>query len=192
MLKVNPVTGEDMVYSDESDDEYFDEAKVEGIPKEIKKEDSKVDSNSSRNYTFGSSSNSRRVPYVRDYKGRSTCFHCNEMGHIVVTCPYKNKGKKHVVPEKVKTESRPVEKKFIHSQTPKKVHVGESSSSASYRVKIPYMREYSEKRSCFYCGLVGHIRIACPHKDKGNRHVTPGKVRTHGFLDLKDGGETED
>ncbi|KAI3774053.1 hypothetical protein L1987_48596 [Smallanthus sonchifolius] len=47
VLKVNPVTGEDMVYSDESDDEYFDEAKEEGIPKEVKKEDSKVDSNSS-------------------------------------------------------------------------------------------------------------------------------------------------
>ncbi|KAI3725222.1 hypothetical protein L1987_65002 [Smallanthus sonchifolius] len=66
VLKVNLVTGEDMVYSDESDDEYFDEAKVEGIPKEIKKEDSKIDSNSSGNYIFGSSSNSRRVSYVRD------------------------------------------------------------------------------------------------------------------------------
>ncbi|KAI3825263.1 hypothetical protein L1987_06744 [Smallanthus sonchifolius] len=95
VFKVNPVTGEDMVYSDESDDEYFDEAKVEGIPKVVKKEDSKVDSNSSGNYTFGSSSNSRRVPYVRDYTDRCTYFHCNEMGHIVVTCPCKNKGKKH-------------------------------------------------------------------------------------------------
>ncbi|KAI3795187.1 hypothetical protein L1987_37836 [Smallanthus sonchifolius] len=117
VLKVNPVTGEDMVYSEESDDEYFDEANVEGIPKEIKKEDSKIDSISSRNYTFGSSSNSRRVTYVRDYKDRRICFHCNEMGHIVVTCPYKNKGKKHVFPEKMKLESKPVEKKFIHSQT---------------------------------------------------------------------------
>ncbi|KAI3815664.1 hypothetical protein L1987_15342 [Smallanthus sonchifolius] len=164
-----------MVYSDESDDEYFDEAKVEGIPIEVKKEDSKVDSNSSGNYTFRSSSNSRRVPYVRDYKDRRTCFHCNEMGHIVVKCPYKNKGKKHVVPEKMKPESKPVEK-----IKPKEVHVGESSSSASYCVKIPYMRDYRETRSCFYCGLVGHIRIACPHNAKGNRHVTPGKVRTHG------------
>ncbi|KAI3725315.1 hypothetical protein L1987_65099 [Smallanthus sonchifolius] len=50
VLNVNPVTGEDIVYSDESDDEYFDEAKVEVIPKEVKKEDSKVDSNSSGNY----------------------------------------------------------------------------------------------------------------------------------------------
>ncbi|KAI3712368.1 hypothetical protein L1987_70922 [Smallanthus sonchifolius] len=180
VLKVNPVIGEDMVYSDESDDEYFDEAKVEGIPKEVKKEDSKVDSNSSGNYTFGSSSNSRRVPYVRDYKDRRTCFHFNEMGHTVVNCPYKNKRKKHVVPEKVKPESKLVEKKFVPSQTPKEVHVVESSSSASYRVKIPYMREYSEKRSCFYCGLLGHIRIACPHNAKGNRHVTPGNVRTLG------------
>ncbi|KAI3821470.1 hypothetical protein L1987_09038 [Smallanthus sonchifolius] len=178
VLKVNPVTGEDMVYSDESDDEYFDEAKVEGIPKEVKKEDSKVDSDLSGNSTFGSSSNSRRVPYVRDYKDRRTCFHCNEMGHIVVNCPYKNKGKKHVVPEKMKTESRPVEKKFVPSQTPKEVHVGESSSNASNRVKIPYMREYRETRSCFYCGLVGHLRIAYPHNVKGNQHVTPEKVRT--------------
>ncbi|KAI3805213.1 hypothetical protein L1987_27386 [Smallanthus sonchifolius] len=168
------------VYFDESDDEYFDEAKVEGIPKEVKKEDSKVDSNSSGNNTFGRSSNSRRVPYARDYKDRRTCFHCNEMGHIVVTCPYKNKGKKHVVPEKMKPESKPVEKRFVPSQTLKEVHVGEYSSSASYRVKIPYMREYNETRSCFYCGLVGHIRIACPHNAKGNQHVTPKKVRTLG------------
>ncbi|KAI3725223.1 hypothetical protein L1987_65003 [Smallanthus sonchifolius] len=42
------------------------------------------------------------------------------------------------------------------------------------------MRDYREMRSCFSCGLVGHIRIACPHKDKGNRHVTPEKVRTPG------------
>ncbi|KAI3802172.1 hypothetical protein L1987_30302 [Smallanthus sonchifolius] len=180
VLKVNPVTGEDMVYFDKSDDEYFDEAKVEGIPKDIKVEEPKVDSNSSGNYTFGSSSNSRRVPYVRDYKYMRTCFHCNEMGHIVVNCPYKNKGKKHVVPEKIKPESKPVEKKFVPSQTPKEVHVGESSSSASYRVKIPYMRDYRETRSCFYCGLVGHIKINCPHNAKGNRHVTPEKVSTPG------------
>ncbi|KAI3786623.1 hypothetical protein L1987_40444 [Smallanthus sonchifolius] len=180
VLKVNPVTGEDMVYSDESDDEYFDEAKVEGIPKDIKVEESKVDSNSSENSTFGSSSNLRRVPYVRDYKDRRTCFHCNEIGHIVVNCSYKNKGKKHVVPEKMKPESKPVEKKFVQSQTPKEVHVGESSSNASNRVKIPYRRDYRETRSCFYCGIVGHIRIACPHKAKGNRHVTPEKIRTHG------------
>ncbi|KAI3762729.1 hypothetical protein L1987_53170 [Smallanthus sonchifolius] len=119
VLKVNPVTGEDMVYSDESDDEYFDEAKVEEIPKEIKVEELKVDSNSSRNYTFGSFSNSRRVPYVRNYKDTRTCFHCNEMGHIVVNCPYKNKGKKHVVHEKMKPESKHVEEKFVSSQTPK-------------------------------------------------------------------------
>ncbi|KAI3807417.1 hypothetical protein L1987_23344 [Smallanthus sonchifolius] len=181
VLKVNPVTGEDMVYSDESDDEYFDEAKVEGIPKEVKKENSKVDSNSSGNFTFGSSSNSRRVPYVRDYKDKRICFHCNEMGHIVVTCPYKNKGKKHVVPEKMKPESKPVAKfGILENIKPKEVHVGESSSSAAYRVKIPYTREYRETRSCFSCGLVGHIRIACPHNAKGNRHVTPEKVRTHG------------
>ncbi|KAI3712396.1 hypothetical protein L1987_70952 [Smallanthus sonchifolius] len=42
------------------------------------------------------------------------------------------------------------------------------------------MRDYRETRSCFSCGLVGHIRIACPYKDKGNIHVTPEKVRTRG------------
>ncbi|KAI3819724.1 hypothetical protein L1987_13572 [Smallanthus sonchifolius] len=168
VLKVNPVTGEDMVYSDESDDEYFDEAKVEGIPKEIKKEDSKVDSNSSRHYTFGSSSNSRRVSYVRDYKDRRICFHCNEMGHIVVTCPYKNKGKKHVVREKMKPESKPVAKSGIPEKIKQKeVHVGESSSNASNRVKIPYMRDYREMRSCFCYGLVGHIRLCHTPTDGG-------------------------
>ncbi|KAI3810980.1 hypothetical protein L1987_20693 [Smallanthus sonchifolius] len=36
VLKVNPVTGEDMVYESDSEDEVFDDKKVEGIPKEVK------------------------------------------------------------------------------------------------------------------------------------------------------------
>ncbi|KAI3805317.1 hypothetical protein L1987_27575 [Smallanthus sonchifolius] len=36
VLKVNPVTGEDMVYESDFEDEVFDEKKVEGIPKEVK------------------------------------------------------------------------------------------------------------------------------------------------------------
>ncbi|KAI3784137.1 hypothetical protein L1987_43230 [Smallanthus sonchifolius] len=39
VLKVNPVTGEDMVYESDSKDEMFDEKKVEGIPKEVKIDD---------------------------------------------------------------------------------------------------------------------------------------------------------
>ncbi|KAI3821476.1 hypothetical protein L1987_09044 [Smallanthus sonchifolius] len=42
VLKVNPVTGEDMVYESDSEDKVFDEKKVEGIPKEVKIDDPTV------------------------------------------------------------------------------------------------------------------------------------------------------
>ncbi|KAI3712446.1 hypothetical protein L1987_71003 [Smallanthus sonchifolius] len=41
VLKVNPVTGEDMIYDSDSEDEVFDDKKVEGIPKEVQLDEPK-------------------------------------------------------------------------------------------------------------------------------------------------------
>ncbi|KAI3744780.1 hypothetical protein L1987_57871 [Smallanthus sonchifolius] len=161
VLKVNPVTGEDMVYESDSEDEIFDEKKVEGIPKEVKIDDptfvknvtrdrcimtepeevkvvptklspilqssgfvaagyQKVNSskvptqtyvqkksincsgNSFEAYTSDGSSNSKKTSYFRIYQERRVCFHCNEAGHILINCPFKNQGKMKTVPSQPK------------------------------------------------------------------------------------------
>ncbi|KAI3776002.1 hypothetical protein L1987_45762 [Smallanthus sonchifolius] len=161
VLKVNPVTGEDMVYESDSEDEVFDETKIEGIPKEVKLDEptvvktvtrdrciltepdevkivtpklspilqssgfvtagyqkvhsSKVPTQvyvpkktvnysgkSSKAYSSDGSSNSKNSSYFRTFKERRVCFHCNEAGHILVNCPYKNKGKLKTVPSQPK------------------------------------------------------------------------------------------
>ncbi|KAI3805298.1 hypothetical protein L1987_27535 [Smallanthus sonchifolius] len=48
VLKVNPVTGEDMIYDSDSEDEVFDDNKVEGIPKEVQIDEPKVVKNVTR------------------------------------------------------------------------------------------------------------------------------------------------
>ncbi|KAI3805406.1 hypothetical protein L1987_27757 [Smallanthus sonchifolius] len=152
VLKVNPVTGEDMIYDSDSEDEIFDDKKVEGIPKEVQLDEPKVVKNvtrdrciltepdevkvdkpklsrmlqssgfvaagyqkknlstvtkqvfvqkkpvnclvkSSEDCSSDGSSNSRKTPYIRNQQDRRVCFHCNETGHILIHCPYKNQGK---------------------------------------------------------------------------------------------------
>ncbi|KAI3802322.1 hypothetical protein L1987_30452 [Smallanthus sonchifolius] len=161
MLKVNPVTGEDMVYESDSEDEVFDEKKVEGIRKEVKldeptvvkivtrdrciltepdevkvitpklspilqssgfvavghqkmlsskvptqvyvpKKQVKCSVQSSEAYSSDSSLNSRKTPYFRTHQERRVCFHCNEDGHILIKCPYKNQGKLKTAPSQSK------------------------------------------------------------------------------------------
>ncbi|KAI3811040.1 hypothetical protein L1987_20756 [Smallanthus sonchifolius] len=151
VLKVNPVTGEDMIYDSDSEDEVFDDNKVEGIPKELQIDEPKVVNNvtrdrciltepdevkvvqpnlskmlqssgfvsagyqkknsstvtkqvfvpkksvncskkSSEACSSDGSSNSRKPPYIRNHQDRRVCFHCNEAGHILIHCPYKNQG----------------------------------------------------------------------------------------------------
>ncbi|KAI3742497.1 hypothetical protein L1987_60181 [Smallanthus sonchifolius] len=167
VLKVNPVTGEDMVYDYDTEDEVFDDSKVEGIPREVKIEEPKVVKNvtrdrciltepeevkvvpttlspilqssgfvaagfqssngfqkvisskvpkqtyvpkkpvncsghSSEAYSSDGSSNSKKTSYFSSYQERRVCFHCNEPGHILINCPYKNKGKMKTVPSQPK------------------------------------------------------------------------------------------
>ncbi|KAI3732722.1 hypothetical protein L1987_63929 [Smallanthus sonchifolius] len=132
VLKVNPVTREDMVYEYDSEDEVFDEKKVEGIPKEVKIDDPTIVKSVTRDrciltepeevkvgisklspilqssgfvtaaYSSDGSSNSMKTPYFRTYQERRVCFHCNEAGHILINCPYKNQGKMKTVPSQPK------------------------------------------------------------------------------------------
>ncbi|KAI3802078.1 hypothetical protein L1987_30203 [Smallanthus sonchifolius] len=146
VLKVNPVTREDMVYESDSEDEVFDEKKVEGIPKVVKIDDPTVVKSitrdrciltepeevkayvpkkpincsgpSSEAYSSDGSSNSKKTPYFRTYQERRVCFHCNEAGHILINCPYKNQGKMMTVPSQpkvVKILKRKVEGKSSSS-----------------------------------------------------------------------------
>ncbi|KAI3744767.1 hypothetical protein L1987_57858 [Smallanthus sonchifolius] len=183
VLKVNPVTGEDMVYESDFEDEMFDEKKVEGIPKEVKIDDptvvktvtrdrcimtepeevkvvptklspilqssgfvaagyQKVNSSkvptqtyvpkkpincsrhSSEAYSSDGSSNSKKTSYFRNYQERRVCFHCNEAGHILINCPYKNQGKMKTVP------SQPKVVKILKSKD-------EGKSSSSLKKNMP-------------------------------------------------------
>ncbi|KAI3819499.1 hypothetical protein L1987_13339 [Smallanthus sonchifolius] len=126
-----------MVYESDSEDEMFDEKKVEGIPKEVKIDDPIVvktvtrdrcimtepeevkvvptklspilqssgfvaAGHSSEAYSSDGSSNSKKNSYFRSYQERRVCFHCNEAGHILINCPYKNQGKMKTVPSQPK------------------------------------------------------------------------------------------
>ncbi|KAI3821550.1 hypothetical protein L1987_09118 [Smallanthus sonchifolius] len=96
VLKVNPVTGEDMIYDSDSEDEVFDDKKVEVIPKEVQLDKPKPVNcleKSSKACSSDGSSNSRKTPYIRNHQDRRVCFHCNEADHILIHCPYKNQGK---------------------------------------------------------------------------------------------------
>ncbi|KAI3825172.1 hypothetical protein L1987_06648 [Smallanthus sonchifolius] len=57
---------------------------------------------SSEAYSSDGSSNSKKTPYFRTYQERRVCFHCNEAGHILINCPYKNQGKMKTVPSQPK------------------------------------------------------------------------------------------
>ncbi|KAI3815830.1 hypothetical protein L1987_15513 [Smallanthus sonchifolius] len=53
-------------------------------------------------YSSDGSSNSKKTSYFRSYQERRVCFHCNEAGHILNNCPYKNQGKMKTVPSQPK------------------------------------------------------------------------------------------
>ncbi|KAI3732891.1 hypothetical protein L1987_64103 [Smallanthus sonchifolius] len=53
-------------------------------------------------------------------------------------------------------------------QTTFLAHHAESSNARSNE---PYRRTYKEKRTCFHCGMVGHILVNCPAKNQGKRPI---------------------
>ncbi|KAI3807432.1 hypothetical protein L1987_23360 [Smallanthus sonchifolius] len=55
----------------------------------------------------------------------------------------------------------------VHKPTPP-THNAESSNARSNE---PYRRTYTDKRTCFHCGLVGHILVNCPSKNQGKRPI---------------------
>ncbi|KAI3813843.1 hypothetical protein L1987_18578 [Smallanthus sonchifolius] len=203
VLKVNPVTGEDMFYESDSEDEVFDGKKVEGIPKEVKLDEptvvktvtrdrciltepdevkvvtpklspilqssgfvdaghqkvlsSKVPTQvyvpkksvncsgqSSEAYSSDGSSNSKNTSYFRTYQERRVCFHCNEAGHILVNCPYKNQGKLKTVPSQPKVQDKLNSKSFVCQDKLKIPHVRISKDSHS---KVKLFRPQRRRRN---------------------------------------------
>ncbi|KAI3810833.1 hypothetical protein L1987_20455 [Smallanthus sonchifolius] len=63
----------------------------------------------------------------------------------------------------------------VHQTTPP-AHHAESSNARSNE---PYRRTYKEKRTCFHCGMVGHILVNCPAKNQGKRPIVsqPAVIR---------------
>ncbi|KAI3717484.1 hypothetical protein L1987_69127 [Smallanthus sonchifolius] len=51
-----------------------------------------------------------KEPYMRTYVDKRNCFHCGLVGHIVVNCPSKNPGKRHVVSRPAVIPKSPVVK----------------------------------------------------------------------------------
>ncbi|KAI3814337.1 hypothetical protein L1987_19089 [Smallanthus sonchifolius] len=68
----------------------------------VPKKTVKCSEKSSEAYSSDGSSNSKNSSYFRTFKERRVSFHCNEAGHILVNCPYKNKGKLKTVPSQPK------------------------------------------------------------------------------------------
>ncbi|KAI3815648.1 hypothetical protein L1987_15325 [Smallanthus sonchifolius] len=55
----------------------------------------------------------------------------------------------------------------VHKSTPPANNVELSKA----RSNEPYKRTYIDKRTCFHCGLVGHIFVNCPSKNHGKRPI---------------------
>ncbi|KAI3762425.1 hypothetical protein L1987_52855 [Smallanthus sonchifolius] len=191
VLKVNPVIGEEIMYDSDNDDEVFDDNKVEGVPKDVKLDETKlvkqvtrdrciltepdevVQSNlskglltsgfvavshdkktsskvtkqvyvakkkvessvtSSEGCSSGCSSTSRKRSYVRDHRDKKVCFHCNEVGHILIHCPYKNQTKKPMLSETGKSKLVPPKQKVVTIL--KRPNVGKPTSDVVKKVPL--------------------------------------------------------
>ncbi|KAI3762544.1 hypothetical protein L1987_52975 [Smallanthus sonchifolius] len=56
---------------------------------------------------------------------------------------------------------------IVHQTTYPAHHV----ESSNARSNEPYRRTYKEKRTCFHCGMVGHILVNSPTKNQGKRPI---------------------
>ncbi|KAI3754899.1 hypothetical protein L1987_54691 [Smallanthus sonchifolius] len=148
-------------------------------------------SNTASQYESSTSRSVKQEKFVRVYKERRTSFHCGVVGHILVNCPYKNVGKRLEDPKLgrpfVKPPAKPVVKSVLvkkpdvskpevkvsyvpvkpksQIQSTKYVNQTEVSSSRGSRDMTPkasYEKKFIERRTCFYCGVVGHVCVNCP------------------------------
>ncbi|KAI3742536.1 hypothetical protein L1987_60221 [Smallanthus sonchifolius] len=82
----------------------FQKVNSSKVPKQtyVPKKPINCSGHSSEAYSSDGSSNSKKTSYFRSYQERRVCFHCNEPGHILINCPYKNKDKLKTVPSQPK------------------------------------------------------------------------------------------
>ncbi|KAI3805358.1 hypothetical protein L1987_27669 [Smallanthus sonchifolius] len=169
VLKVNPITGEDMVYESDSDDEVFDEKKVECIPKEVKIDDPTVVKTVTRDRCILTEPEEVKV-------GPSKLSPILQSSGFVAAVYQK------VYSSKVPTQAY-VPKKPINCS-------GHSSDGSSHSKKTPYFRSYQERRVCFHCNEAGHILINCPYKNQGKMKTVPSQPKVVKILKRKDEGKS--
>ncbi|KAI3819652.1 hypothetical protein L1987_13496 [Smallanthus sonchifolius] len=174
VLKVNPVTGEDMVYEYDSEDEVFDEKKVEGIPKELKIDDPTVVKSVTRDRCILTEPEEVKV-------GTS------KLSPILQSSGFVAAGYQKVYSSKVPTQAY-VPKKPINCSG----HSSEaySSDGSSNSKKTPYFRTYQERRVCFHCNEAGHILINCPYKNQGKMKTVSSQPKVVNILKRKDEGKS--
>ncbi|KAI3725206.1 hypothetical protein L1987_64984 [Smallanthus sonchifolius] len=158
ILNVNPITGEDIVYDDSSDDEIFDTNKYEGIVKDCKVDEPVVVKKVTRDRCILTEPDEDiEQPQIKQVtKFVSSGFDFQENNRIE------------------KTSTLDFIKNMVVSEKPKVVQVSSTTSqctsSNTTRVsRAKYVRVYKERRTCFHCGVVGHILINCSDKNLGKR-----------------------
>ncbi|KAI3712382.1 hypothetical protein L1987_70936 [Smallanthus sonchifolius] len=148
MLKVNLVTGEDMVYDSDTEDEVFDDKKVKGIPKEVKIDEPKVVKQVNRDRCILIEPDEVIQP---------------KLSKVLQTSGFVAAGHQKKISSKV-TKQVYVQKKPVDSLV--KSSEAYSSGCSSNSRKSPYIRNHQDRRVCFHCNEAGHIPIHCPYKNQ--------------------------
>ncbi|KAI3784071.1 hypothetical protein L1987_43163 [Smallanthus sonchifolius] len=151
VLKVNPVTGEDMIYDSDSENEVFDDKKVEGIPKEVKLDEPKVVKNVTRDRCILTEVDEVKVDQTKLSKMLQSS------GFVAAGHQKKNSS---TVTKQVFVQKKPVNYSVKSSEAC-------SSKGLSNSRKTPYIRNHQDRRVCFHCNKAGHILIQCPYKNQG-------------------------
>ncbi|KAI3825338.1 hypothetical protein L1987_06820 [Smallanthus sonchifolius] len=174
VLKVNPVTGEDMVYDSDTEDEVFDDSKVEGIPREVKIDEPKIVKNVTRDRCILTEPEEVKVVQTK-------------LSPILKSSGFVAAGFQIVNSSKVPKQTY-VPKKQVNCSE----HSSEASSSdgSSNSKKTPYFRTYQERRVCFHCNESGHILINCLYKNKGKLKAVPSQPKVVKILKRKDEGKS--
>ncbi|KAI3776071.1 hypothetical protein L1987_45832 [Smallanthus sonchifolius] len=169
VLKVNPVTGEDMVYESDSKDEVFDEKKVEGIPKEVKLDEPTVVKTFTRDRCIRTEPDEVKVITPK-------------LSPILQSSGFVAAGHQKMLSSKVPTQVYVPKKQVKCSVQSSKAYSSDSSSNSR---KTPYFRTHQERRVCFHCNEAGHILIKI---DEGKltsnvKNNMPGRsfVKSSGF-----------
>ncbi|KAI3808308.1 hypothetical protein L1987_24257 [Smallanthus sonchifolius] len=174
VLKVNPVTGEDMVYDSDTEDEVFDDSKVEGIPREVKIEEPKIVKNVTRDRCILTEPEEVKVVQTK-------------LSPILQSSGFVAAGFKKINSSKVPKQTYVPKKPINCSGHSSKAYSSDGSSNSK---KTSYFRSYQERRVCFHCNEPDHILINCPYKNKGKLKTVPSQPKVVKILNKKDEGKS--